>query len=51
MLSNKKIYNKANMNKVKYTKKETENTVTQPSFVGKFLQSVKQKMYGRRGKN
>ena len=33
------------------TKKETENTVTQPSFVAKFLQSVKQKMYGRRGKN
>jgi len=51
VLSKKKIYNKANMNKVSYTKKETENTVTQPSFVGKFLQSVRQKMYGKRRQN
>ena len=28
--------------------KKTDNTVSQQSFVGKFLSSVKQKMYGKR---
>ena len=48
ILNNKKIYNKDNMNKVKYSKNETENNITQQSFVGKFLSSIKQKMYGKR---
>ena len=48
ILNNKKIYNKDNMNKVKYSKNETENNITQRSFVGKFLSSIKQKMYGKR---
>jgi len=48
ILNNKKIYNKDNMNKVKYSKNETENNISQRSFVGKFLSSIKQKMYGKR---
>ena len=47
ILITKKIHNKNDMNKVKYSKKETENNVSQQSFVGKFLSSVRQKMYGR----
>ena len=46
----KKILNKDNMNKIAFSKKDTENDISQPSFVGKFLSSVKEKMYGRRGK-
>ena len=48
ILASKKIYNKENMNKVKYSEKETKNEVTQTSFVSKFLSSVRQKMYGKR---
>ena len=48
VLKGKKIYNKKNMKKVKYLKKETENDISQKSFVEKFLSSVKQKMYGKR---
>jgi hypothetical protein len=36
------------MEKVTYSKEETENNITQPSFVEKFLSSIKQKMYGKR---
>jgi hypothetical protein len=36
------------MNKVAYSKKETDNNVSQQSFVTKFLSSVRQKMYGRK---
>ena len=50
VLSDKKILNKENMTNVKYSKKETINKVNQSSFVGKFLSSVKQKMYGSRKK-
>ena len=46
--SPKKIYTKDNMQKVKNSKKITENNVTEKSFVYKFLSSVKQKMYGNR---
>ena len=49
VLASKKIYDKKNMNKVSYTNKETKNNVSQQSFVGKFLSSVRQKMYTRRG--
>ena len=48
ILKNKKIYTKDDMKKVKYSTSTTENNVTQQSFVGKFLSSVKQKMYGKR---
>ena len=48
VLKSKKIYNKEEMNKITYADKETENNISQQSFVGKFLSSVRQKMYGKR---
>ena len=48
ILATKKIYDKDDMNKISYSEKETSNNVTQKSFVGKFLSSVRQKMYGKR---
>jgi len=48
ILINKKIYSKENMQKVKYSKKVTKNNINQQSFVGKFLSSVKQKMYRKK---
>mgnify|MGYP001476977824 FL=1 len=47
VLKNKKLYKKENMNKVAFSKSETKNEITRQSFVGKFLQSMKQKVYGR----
>ena len=48
VLSQKKFMDKSKMQKIKYSKLKTKNTVTDPSFVNKFLQSVKQKMYGKK---
>jgi len=48
ILKDKKIYDKKNMNKVKYSSSVTENNVSQQSFIGKFLSSIKQKMYGKK---
>tara|TARA_B100002051_G_C16664565_1_gene600992 strand:+ start:822 stop:1295 length:474 start_codon:yes stop_codon:yes gene_type:complete len=45
ILKSKKIIKKDEMNKVAYSKKKTVNVVEQKSFVGKFLSSMKQKMY------
>ena len=50
ILSSTKNYNKESMNSIKYSKKQTENSITEPSFVGKFLSSIRQKMYGKRKK-
>ena len=47
ILTEKNLFNKDDMKKVKFSKKETENQVSQKSFVAKFLSSVKQKMYGK----
>jgi len=48
ILKTKKIYNKDNMNKIKYSTRKTENNISQQSFIGKFLSSVRQKMYGKK---
>ena len=48
VLVDKQITSKDNMQKVKYSKMETKSTLTQQSFVNQFLQSVRQKMYGKR---
>ena len=48
ILADKKILNKDDMKKVKYSKNETTNEVTEKSFVNKFLSSIKQKMYGKK---
>ena len=48
ILADKKILNKDDMKKVKYSKNETTNEVAEKSFVNKFLSSIKQKMYGKK---
>tara|TARA_B100000780_G_C20849767_1_gene337714 strand:- start:51 stop:527 length:477 start_codon:yes stop_codon:yes gene_type:complete len=50
VLVSKKIYNKKNMNKVSYSNKKTANDISKKSFVGSFLSSIKQKMYGKKRK-
>ena len=48
ILSNKKLYDKNDLKKIKFSNQETKNEITQKSFVEKFLTSVKNKMYGNR---
>ncbi len=50
VLKKKELYDKDKIKKIKFSEKETQNTVSKKSFVGKFLQSVRQKMYGSREK-
>ena len=47
ILTNKILYDKEKIKKMDFSKKETEHSLTNKSFVQKFLQSVKQKMYGK----
>ena len=44
----KKLYTKKDMNKLAYSKNETENSVGGTSFITSFLSSLRQKMYGKR---
>ena len=48
ILETKKILNKKDIKKINFSRKETENNLAKKSFVQKFLQSLKQKMYGNR---
>ena len=48
ILMSKNFFTKEDMNKIAYIDKKTENNISQPSFVGKFLSSMRQKMYGKR---
>ena len=50
VIVSKKIYTKDDMKKIKVSKKKTENTVSEKSFLNSFLSSLKQKMYGARKK-
>ncbi len=45
---NKEFFSKEDMKKIEYSEMKTENPVTKDSFVSSFLQSVRQKMYGKR---
>ena len=45
---NKEFFDKQDMKEIKYSEMKTENPVTKDSFVTSFLQSVRQKMYGKR---
>tara|TARA_B100000161_G_C33442445_1_gene365321 strand:- start:39 stop:497 length:459 start_codon:yes stop_codon:yes gene_type:complete len=45
VLKNKTFYTKEDINKISFSKKNTENELSQKSFVEKFLESMKQKMY------
>tara|TARA_B100001248_G_C27215775_1_gene377975 strand:- start:103 stop:570 length:468 start_codon:yes stop_codon:yes gene_type:complete len=46
ILNSKSFFTKDEMNKLKFSKKVTDNDLTKKSFVQSFLQSIKQKMYG-----
>ena len=48
VLSKKKFITKEDINKIQFSKKNTENELSQKSFVQKFLQSIKQKMYSNK---
>ena len=48
IVTKKEFFSKEDMKKIKYSEMKTENPVTQDSFVTSFLQSVRQKMYGKR---
>ena len=48
ILKTKDFYDKDDLNKIKFSKKTTDNNLSQKSFVETFLQSVKKKMYGSR---
>ena len=48
IVKNKEFYSKKDMKKIKYSEMKTKNPVSQQSFVSSFLQSVRQKMYGKR---
>ena len=48
ILTAKKLYTKKDMNKIAYSKNETENSVGETSFITSFLSSLRQKMYGKR---
>ena len=45
ILEKKEYYGKDDINKIKFSEGFTENQMTRKSFVQKFLQSVKSKMY------
>ncbi len=45
VLKNKQFLKKEDLKKLEFSEKITENELTQKSFVQKFLQSIKQKMY------
>ena len=45
VLKNKQLLKKEDLKKLEFSQKITENELTQKSFVQKFLQSIKQKMY------
>ena len=47
ILIDKKLLKKTDKKKVNFSKAHTENELTQKSFVQKFLQSIKTKMYGK----
>ena len=44
----KEFFDKEDMKKIQYSEMKTNNPVTQESFVSSFLQSVRQKMYGKK---
>ena len=44
----KEFFSKEDMKKIKYSEMKTKNPVSKESFVTSFLQSVRQKMYGKR---
>ena len=48
ILLKKDLLDKEKKNKLRFSKSQTENSLSKKSFVQKFLQSVQTKMYGNR---
>ena len=48
ILKNKKLLDKNDINQIKFSKRKTDNELSQKSFVTSFLESVRQKMYSNR---
>jgi outer membrane protein assembly factor BamE (lipoprotein component of BamABCDE complex) len=48
VLKSKDLYNKDDIQRIAFSEQETNNELTQKSFIQNFLSSVKQKMYGTR---
>ena len=48
ILSRKKLLDKKDIKKIKFSKNETYNEITSKSFVERFLSSVRSKMYSNR---
>ena len=48
VLTKKDFYDKNDLEKVSFSKSETDNELTKTSFVERFLSSNKKKMYGNR---
>jgi len=48
ILKTKELLKKEDIKKLSFSKKITENEITQKSFVEKLLNSIKQKMYGNK---
>ena len=48
ILSKKTFLNKEDIKKIDFSKKTTDNQLTQKSFVERFLSSIRTKMYGNR---
>lgn len=48
ILSEKRFFNKDDINKISFSNDTTENELSQKSFVEKFLNSLKSKMYNRK---
>ena len=48
VVSQKEFFSKEDMKKIQYSEMKTENPVSKQSFVSTFLQSVRQKIYGKR---
>ncbi len=48
ILKEKKLLSKNDINQIKFSEKNTENQLSQKSFIRSFLESVRQKMYSNR---
>ncbi len=48
VLKKKEFYNKNDIKQLSFTEDETENQLSQKSFIEKFLNSIKAKMYGNK---
>ena len=48
ILTNKKFLNKKDINQIKFSKRNTENELSQKNFIRSFLESIRQKMYSNK---